>query len=1049
MSLAAFAVEKKAVTYFATAIMVVAGFLAYKTLGQLEDPDYTVKTAVITTPYPGASPEEVELEVSDRIETKIQELKQIKWIESTSRAGVSMVKVEMLPQYWADSLPQVWDELRRKIREVETDLPPGAGRPRVFDDYGDVFGFQLALVGDGFEYADMERFAKDLRKELVLVKGVARVDLWGVQQKVIYVDALETQLTELGITDTSLIKTLQNQNMVVDGGGVELQQKRFRIAPTGEFRSPTDIGNLTIRPSLSDELMNLSGEAGTPQVAQRSSELIRIRDIGDVVRGYQQPPTNLMHYNGQPAVGLSITNIPGVNIVAVGAAIDERLDELAPRFPVGIELFRVHWQSDVVAEAINGFLINFAEAVAIVLVVLTVFMGWRMGLIIGTALVVTVLGTFVVMAIMGIDLQRMSLGALVISLGMMVDNAIVVADGMAVRVQQGMDRKQAAIAAASRPAWPLLAATIIAVMAFYPIYSSPESTGEYCATLFTVVAISLLLSWLVSMTLTPLQCIDMITAPKDGADIDPYAGGFYRKFRALLGGAIGARWLTLGIAGALLAVSLVGFGSVKQLFFPDSSMPKFMIDFYAPEGTRIQDVAAQLDTLDARLRDDERVDAVTAYVGSGPPRFYLPVEPEDPIPSYGQLVVNVHDFREIAGLIDELNVWVQANYPDALIPIRAYGVGPNKTWKFEVRISGPAIADAGTLRNLAGEVVDILDADPLSAYSRTDWRQRVQKVVPEYNQERARWSSISREDIANTTKRAFDGVQIGLYRERDDLMPIVLRHAAADRKNVANIPSLQVQTSSSVSSVPLSQVTDDTVLDWEDPIIKRRDRRRTIKVQSNPIPEATFPSQRASVLAALEAIELPPGYAMDWGGEFEDTRDSQAALIPGMIPAAVVILFLIVLLYNTFRHMLVIVLVIPFVVIGITWGLLFTGTPFGFMSLLGAMSLAGMMIKNAIVLLDEVNSNLELGKSSYDSVIDAATARLRPVALAAATTVLGVAPLLQDVFWVGMAVTIMSGLAVGTFITMILVPVLYCVMFRVKKSGRESEPESAATLQTA
>ena len=1025
MSLTAVAIEKKAVTYFAAFLIFVAGIASFFALGQLEDPDFTVKTAVVITTYAGASPEEVELEVTDRIELVVQEMKQIDYLKSFSRPGLSQIWINIEPSYQSDEIPQIWDELRRKIRDIESQLPPGAGRPVVSDDFGDVFGHLLAIVGDGYSYAEMEQYAKDLKKELSLVEGVASVDLWGVQDKAIYLNASQTQLTELGITQADIQATLHQQNLVVDGGSVDVQAKRFRIVPTGEFQSPEDIADLTIRASLLDTLQNL-----VPGQERRSAELIRIRDIGTVTRGYLEPPRTLMRFNGQPAITMAITNVKGVNIVDMGRAVDARLRELIPHLPVGIEVQRVHWQADVVAEAVNGFMINFVEALAIVLVVLTIGMGWRMSLIIGLALVATILGSFVLMALFKIDLQRMSLGALIIALGMMVDNAIVVADGFAVRLQRGMDRTKAAIEAASQPSWPLLGATVVAVMTFYPIVASDESAGEYCLTLFSVVAIALLVSWVVSVTLTPLACLDLLPAPKDIGG-DAYGSPFFKRFKELLERAIRMRFLTIGSMVALLVVAFLSFGNVKKLFFPDSSMTKFMIDYWAPEGTRIQNVSADLKIIEAKLANDERVEAVATFIGAGPPRFYLPVEPESPNQAYGQLIVNVHDFKQINDIAAELGPWLEDTFPQALAPIRKFGVGPANTWKFEVRISGPAEADPGTLRALADKATAILERAPLVGQFQTDWRQRVQKIVPEYNQERARWAAITRQDIANTTKRAFDGRIVGLYREQDNLIPIVLRHVEEERKNVGGLDVLQVQPLGSTHTVPLSQVTQGVDTQWEDPVIWRRDRRRTITVQANPILGVTLPQLRASVVDEFEALELPTGYLMEWGGEYESSRDSQASLIPGVVPAMVIIAFIIVALFNAFRPPLVIVLTIPFAMIGMIVGLLGTGAAFGFVALLGAMSLAGMMIKNAIVLLDEVNLNLAEGKSPYDSIIYAALSRLRPVVLAAATTVLGVIPLLQDVFWVGLAVTIMAGLTFGTILTMILVPVLYATLYRI------------------
>ena len=1013
MKLAAIAIENKTVSYFAFFLIFAAGLASFFSLGQLEDPDFTVKTAAITTFYPGASAEEVELEVTDKLELAIQQMKQLDYIESWSRSGMSVIKANIIPAYLAAEMPQIWDELRRKIREVETTLPPGAGRPMVNDEFGDVYGHLLALVGDGYTYAELEEYAKGLKKELSLVDGVAKVSFWGEQEKVIYIDSTQTQISQLGLSEASINATLQHQNVVVDSGNVDVQNRRFRIEPTGEFQSPNDIAELTIRPSMFDTIQTIQGSAAGP-----SSELIKIKDIGTVNQGYSDPPSKLMRYNGNRAIALAISNVPGTNVVTMGKAVSKRLHELVADIPIGIEVQRIHWQADIVDASIQGFFVNLAEAILIVLVVLTFAMGLRMGIIIGTALVLTILGTFIFMSLLGIDLQRMSLGALVIALGMMVDNSIVVADGYVVRVQQGMDRAKAAIESAALPSIPLLGATVVAVMAFYPILASTESVGEYCASLFSVVAISLLFSWVLSMTLTPIQCMDMLKDSGDNAgDSDPYASKFYMHYRTLLDQAIRKRWLTMGIMVGLLFGSAIGLGHVTKLFFPDSSMTKFMVDYWTPEGTHIQDVSRNVSLIEKKLLADERVKNVATFIGGGPPRFYLPVTPEDPNQGYGQLIVNVHDVNEIDGLIRELAPWFEEQFPDAQVPMIKYGVGPAETWKFQGRISGPAVADASTLRSLAQDAVDLLEADPLTGMTQTDWRQRKLLVIPEYNQERGRWASITRQDIGDATKRAYDGRVIGQYRDGDDLLPIVLRMAEEERRNVGGMDVLQIQPVGATHTVPLSQVTDNVNTAWEDPVIWRRDRRRTVTIQANPILGVTLPSMLKNLRDKFESMDLPPGYKFEWGGEIESSADSQASLIPGMIPAGVIISFIVVALFNAFRPPIIMAITLPFAFIGISFGLLGSGAAFGFVALLGAMSLIGMIIKNAVVLLDQLNIELAEGKSQYDAIVQSCLSRLRPVGLAAATTVLGVIPLLQDVFWVGLGVTIMAGLAFGTILT--------------------------------
>jgi multidrug efflux pump subunit AcrB len=657
-----------------------------------------------------------------------------------------------------------------------------------------------------------------------------------------------------------------------------------------------------------------------------------------------------------------------------------------------------------------------------------------MGVIIGTGLLLTILATFLVMAVLGIDLQRMSLGALIIALGMMVDNSIVVADGMYSRMAQGMERKKAAIEAASTPAMPLLGATVVAVMAFYPIFASEADAGEYCRSLFIVVAISLLASWLIGMTMTPLQCVDMLPDPKDDADgDDQYDTPFFNGYRKILEWALHKRVLFMGGMVGLLVISIFGFRLVTQMLFPDAARPQMMVDFWFPEGTRIQDVSEQMKIAEDRIQEETSVAAVTSFIGQGPPRFYLPVDSEFPTQSYGQIIINVHDFEDLPELQQTMKAWAAEQPFDAMIRPRLYGVGPSDTWEFEARFSGPAEADLAFLRELGKLGMAKLAESPLADDIRTDMREQVKKVVPEFNQQRGRWASVDRRDLAMATKRTFDGLQVGLYREGRDLYPILLR-STDDQRDAGGLPMLQIQPSMQTETVPLAQVVDSVDTQWEDPIIIRYNRRRAVTVQGSPLEGHTFPQLQTTVIEKFEEMagELPPGYDLYWDGEYSSTRDAQASLVPGVLPAVVIILFIIVMLFNAFRPPIIIVLTIPFALIGITWGLVVTGAAFGFVALLGAMSLAGMMIKNSIVLLDQVNIELAEGRSPYDAIVAAGVSRVRPVALAAATTVLGVIPLVPDTFWVGMAVTIMSGLTFGTVLTMLLVPTLYAMLYKVK-----------------
>jgi multidrug efflux pump subunit AcrB len=1016
MKLAALALEKTAVTHFGIALIVAGGIFCYFQLGQLEDPEFSIKTAAIVTAYPGASAEQVELEVTDRIETKLQEMAELKSVYSNSRPGLSIIKVDIKSNYWSDRLPQVWDTLRKKVADIEPALPPGAGKPSIGDDFGAVFGFLLAVSSDEFSYSELERYVRDMRKELSVVRGVARVDFWGVQDKRIYLETSSAQLATLNIMPAQIMQTLQSQNLVVDAGQVDFQTQRLRVAPTGEFQSPEDIGGLAI----------------TTMIDGRE-EIIRIRDFATVTVGYEEPPRARLRHNGQQAIALALAPAAGENVVRVGQRIDDRITELLADLPVGINVQRISWQSDEVSASIRSFMVSLIQAVVIVLALLTLTMGIRPGFIIGiSGLVFPILGTFIVMVIMGIDLHRISLGALIIAMGMMVDNAIVVTDGIMVRIAQGMDRKQAAIEAASGPAIPLLGATVVACMAFYPIFASTFDTGEYAGSLFTVVAVSLVLSWIFCQTVAPLMCISFLPNPKQGQTLaDPYQGKLYQLFRRLLAVVISYRLLFLGSMLGLLLMSVVGFRWVPQLYFPDSSRKQLMIDYWAPEGTRIHETAADMQRIENFLQEHDATASVSAFIGRGPPRFYLPVSAEDPYTSYGQIIVNTKSLAGVDQLVADTDAWAEKHLPDAVVRVRKYAVGAFNDWKIEARISGPANADPDTLRRLGEQGADILRDTPMAKEVRVNWRERVLTLQPRFNQERARWAGVSREDLGRTLRRASDGVVVGQFRQDDDLIPIIARTIEGERLRAAtSLEELQVTPRFSLNPVPVSQVIDGIEVPWEDPIIWRWDRRRAITVQCSPN-NVTAPTLRNAVLDQFNQIELPPGYRIDWDGEYLSAKESQEALVPGIVPALVVMLFILVALFDGFRPMLICIGVIPFVMIGITSGLLLTRTPFGFIALLGAMSLSGMMIKNAVVLLDEISANRGRGLTPYNAVVEAAVSRLNPVVNAAGTTVLGVMPMMQDVFWVALAVTIMSGLLVGTALTMVMVPTLYALLYRI------------------
>lgn len=1046
-NLVEFGLKYKAVMSLLTAIIVIGGIFSFFSLGRLEDPPFSVKSALVITQYPGATPKEVEQEVTDRLETAIHQMPQVKHIYSMSRHGLSYIKVDVKDRYWAKDLPQVWDELRRKINDVTPSLPPGVETPRVVDDFGFVFGFLLAITGEGFTLAELEDIAENIQKQIYLVPNIARIDLWGAQQRVIHLDVSNQKLSELSLTPQTIHSLLIKQNMVVDPGSVDQKDLRYPMHLSGEFRKPLEIEELIIEPRTNDLIQNAlieqknkknSGNQFAQEIEKNERNKFSLGDIARVSVGYEDPPVKIMKFNGVPAIGIQISGTEDSNIVDVGQKIDEKLLEIQSGLPIGVELHKISWQSTIVKESISGFVLSMIESIVIVLIVLLIPSGIRMGGIIGLDLVLTIFATFLYMYFMKIPLERMSLGALIIAMGMMVDNSIVVADSIAVNLRKGMDRFEAAVSAAATPALPLLSATIIAVMSFYPIYASEGSTGEYCRTLFVVVGISLMISWFIALLMTPQQCLLFLSSKKEENQTDEFHTPFYNKFRKLVQWVMRYRLISVSVLLIALALSFIGFQYVVKLFFPNSTRPQLMVDYWAPAGTSIHEVAAKTNLMEKNFQKDKKVEAVSSFIGAGPPRFYLPVDPEFIFSNYGQLLINFKKYQDIDPFIVEHSAWLQKNFPEALVRIRKYNVGPGDAWKFELRVLGPYDVNSSELRHIGSNLLAKIQKSSLGTDWRLDIMNPIRQLKFDYDQKRARSANISREDMANALKRGYDGLNVGLYREKNKLYKIQWRSTDEERNSLlSHLDTLPIRGENSVSSVPHAQVTNQTDFQWEEPYILRWDRQRQVAIQGSPIPTSTFADLKKSVMNDIHDYPLPKGFSLFWDGEEDSSKTAQKQLLPGIAPTIIVILLCLVVTFNDFRPILVILLTIPFAMIGITGALLLFDVPFGFMALLGAMSLAGMMNKNIVVLLDACNENLANGMDPSHAIIEAAVRRARPVMLAAGTTVLGVIPLLQDVFWIGLAVAIMGGLAIGSLLTLFAVPLFYSIIYGLKPPAKE------------
>ncbi|NOI99730.1 efflux RND transporter permease subunit [Vibrio kanaloae] len=1015
MNIAEYSIKNKVISWLFLVILAIGGVSSFGNLSRLEDPAFTIKDAMIISTYPGATSMEVEEELTYPLEKEIRQLPYIDKITSTSSNGMSQITVSMKMDYGPDELPQIWDEMRRKINDLQPTLPSGVNSVQIIDDFGDVFGVMIMLTGDGYDYVELKQYADYLTREVELVDGVGKVSIAGDQQQQLFVEMSLERLAALNLDMSTVTSLLAQQNSVVSAGEVMLNGQSLTIKPNGTLSTVEELENLIIH-------------------GRDTGNLIRLKDVAEVTRGIQEKPGNVLTYNGKPAINLGIAFSSGVNVVEIGKALDVELDRLESIKPAGVELNYFYNQAQEVDKSVADFLISLVEAVAIVIIVLLFAMGLRSGLIIGLVLLLTVFGTFILMDYNDVELHRISLGALIIALGMLVDNAIVVVEGILVGLKKGKTKLQAAKDIVTQTQWPLLGATIIAITAFAPIGLSKDATGEFMGSLFWVLCFSLFLSWVTALTLTPFLA-EILLKEEDKVDEneDPYKGILFVVFGGCLKVALRFRWLTVVSMVALLAVSVVGFGMVKQQFFPPSNTPMFYVDMWMPEGTDVRETIKQTEKVESYIRQQDDVEFVTTTVGQGMQRFALTYQPEKSYEAYSQLQVRTTDrdtmFKVLEGLDKDLaNKFEQPTFQFKLIEF-----GPSPASKIEARISG---ADPQILRNIAVEVEDILLADPGSRNVRHDWRERTKELVPLFNESKARRLGISKTDLSETLQMAFGGYNIGLLRDGTHMLPIVARLPEEERFDFESLNNVKIWSPSLQTYIPVEQVIDGVELQWSEPLIQRRDRKRTLTVLADHdvLGDETPASLFARVKPKVEALDLPAGYNISWGGEYESSKDAQESLF-GSLPMGYLLMFIItMLLFNSVRKPLVIWFTVPLSIIGVSIGLLGTNMPFSFTAFLGLLSLSGMILKNGIVLLDQINSELQTGKDPYLAVVDSAISRVRPVSMAALTTILGMIPLVFDAFFGSMAITIMAGLGFATVLTLIVVPVMFAILYRIKPS---------------
>lgn len=1021
MNVAEWSIRNPMLCGIAMLIALMGGWLAFNNMARFEDPEFTIRVAKVITQYPGAAPEEVMNEVTEPLETALQQLPEVKSVESVSSAGLSDISVEI--RYEASTtrsdLQVVWTKVRNKIKDAERDLPPGASTPLVNDDFGDVYGIYYLLTGEGYTPTDLYDYAKELRRDLLLVDGVAKVGIVGEQEEVIYVEISRERAASLGVSLNQVYDTLSQQNTVASAGEVLLGDERLEVHPTGDIKSVDAIKALYI------------GD-------QRTGGVARLGDIAEVTRGYRDPVPLYLRFDGQPALGIGISNLSGVNVVKMGEAVDAKLRELEGLRPGGMVLHEYYHQGKVVNASIGAFAWNVISALAIVFVTLLIFMGFRSGLVMGATVLLTMAATLLIMWVAGIPMHRISLGALVISLGMLVDNGVVITDGILVGVQRGRKKIDVAIEVTRKNMKPLLGGTLVGIIAFAPIGFAPGDTAEFTNSLFWVVLIALGLSWVLAFTLTPLFCYWAFPETARGTtDPEPAEGRFMGWYKSLIRAVLSQKLLALAATLGVFAFAMWGFRFVQSGFFPASTSPQIVLDYFLPEGTDIERTRADMLLLEEHMRGLEGIEHVQTSVGGGTLRYMLTYEVGSDNAAYGQLLMRTSDYRLNDDLIAQIQAYTDANYPDAQAKVWKFRLGPGGGSKIEATFSGP---DPAELRSLTNQAKQIMAADSKAVLIKDNWRRPVPVFQPVYSQNKGERVGISRKDVADALAENFSGLQRGVYREGDTLIPIISRAPEDERSGLWDLVSIQVLSPTTQQSVPLAQVIDDGELIWRDARLLRTDRVLSIKAQADPAVGELADALFSRLRPKIESIELPPGYTLEWDGEFGSSSEAQSSLASTIPLGLLAMILVVVVLFNAVRQPIVIWAIVPLAIVGVVVGLVITQTPLEFMGILGLLSLSGLLIQNSLVLVDSTDELIASGMPRFDALVESAASRLRPVTMGAFTTVLGILPLYFDAFFKSMTVVLAFGLSFATLITLLVTPVLYALLFGIHKDETASPP---------
>ena len=1010
MNLTEYSLRRPCVVWFVLAVMLVGGSYAFTRLGKKEDAPFVIKSAVLMTRYEGASPEEVERLVTEPIEREVQSMRSIYKITSESYYGLSRIVVELLPSTPADRMPQMWDELRRKVQNVQNQLPEGASTISVGDDFGDLYGIYYGLKGDeGIDDEELRTWAQEIKRRVVTIDGVQKVTLYGEQQPVVNVYVSMARLSNFSIRPESIIAAMSGQNRVVDSGEKQAGEMQIRILETGIYRSLDDIA---------DQLLTSS-----------EGKQFRLGDVARIERGVVEPPTSIMRIDGERAIGIGIATDPERDVVRSGRAVAEELRAIAAQMPVGMEIVTLYPEDEIAREANNQFIINLLESVAIVVAVIMLVVGLRQGVVIGSSLLLAIGGTMLVMLAVGEGLNRTSLAGFIIAMGMLVDNAIVVIDNARRAIDRGVKPAEALIEGASRPKWNLLGATLIAICSFLPLQLAASAVAEMVKPLFVVVAVSLLLSWVLALTQTPLLGIALIRPAAKVAEKAELSPAFQR-FTQVLEWLLAHRVVTVTVVVAMFVGSLAAMRAMPQNFFPSLDKPYFRADCFLPDGFNIRATAERVEQMCEWLERQPSVRRVSSTVGSTPPRYYLASSSFGPRDNFANILVELSDADSTSAVEERFYCYALENQPDVLVRSSLFKLSPAVESSIEFGFVGNNI---DTLTRLTEQAMAIMRTESGATAIRNSWGNRVPTWQPVYSQMTGQRIRVTREQLARSLTLATSGLELGVFREDDRRVPIVLKDENIDNYNLTNMQVLPVFNPNG-RVYPLEQAVEEFDFDYRLGVIKRFNRERVMKAQCDPVRGQNSKQLFDRLYARIEReVALPEGYELRIFGEQESQSESNAALAANLPLTMVLIFFILLLLFGDYRRPVVILLMLPLIFVGVVAGLLVTGRMFDFFALLGLLGLVGMNIKNAVVLVDQIDVEMRSGADAYEALVRATQSRVVPVALASVTTILGMLPLLFDAMFGGMAATIMGGLLMATLLTIFFLPVCYSLFFNIRK----------------